>query len=74
MRFAALPGFALLTFALNLSVLFAGPLTSPVVIDGRLDDAFWSTVRSAKLVATEAGVPTDLGGEVLRVYRSRRVA
>src|SRR5205823_972919 len=71
MRFAALPGFALLTFALNLSVLFAGPLTSPVVIDGRLDDAFWSTVSSAKLVATEAGVPTDLGGEVRVAIRGR---
>jgi hypothetical protein len=38
------------------------PASSPLVIDGSLDDVFWAGVGRQKLQSDETGVPAELGG------------
>lgn len=37
---------------------------APLTIDGNLDDAYWRPIGAHRLIASEPGVPAELGGEV----------
>src|SRR5438105_2712815 len=51
-----------LTCASNLA--FAQPKPLQVLIDGKLTDSVWQQMPASSLTPAEAGIPTDLGGEV----------
>jgi hypothetical protein len=55
-----------LHFSLLLNFVAAAELPR-VVIDGKPADAFWQQVHSGRLVPAEAGVPSEMGGEVRAV-------
>jgi cephalosporin-C deacetylase-like acetyl esterase len=46
------------------AIAVAQPQAQRLVIDGRLDDAFWKGLPAQKLVPSETGVPLDAGGEI----------
>src|SRR5215831_16768781 len=57
---------------LCLTFLIAGSLQGQgVVLDGKLDDAFWRRCLAAKLVPGEEGVPAERGGEVRAAVAGR---
>ena len=47
--------------------------TSAPVIDGKLDDAFWSQVAPQRLEPAQAGVSADLGGEIRVIVRGHHL-
>ena len=46
------------------SVAAAQSPVAPVEIDGELNDVFWAKLRPEILVPAEAGVPSNIGGEI----------
>src|SRR5712692_9100436 len=38
--------------------------SAALVLDGKIDEAFWQAVPGQKLAPAEAGIPADLGGEI----------
>jgi hypothetical protein len=62
------PGVVILSYSL---VLAKGAASPGVIIDGKLTDTFWQQVRSEKLAPAEAGVASEIGGEVRAVIAGR---
>lgn len=46
-------------------------MAQPLVVDGSLNDAIWREVAVQKLVPSEAGVPSDRGGEIRTLVAGR---
>ena len=53
------------------SVVSGQNQTDAVVIDGELNDGFWGHISPGRLAPTQAGVPTELGGEVKAMLSGR---
>jgi hypothetical protein len=47
--------------------------TPAVIIDGHLDDPVWRNVDPEKLMPSEAGVPSETGGEVRALVVGRYI-
>ena len=62
------PGVVILSYSL---VLANAAAPQRVIIDGKLTDTFWQQVHSEKLAPTEAGVPSEMGGEVRATIAGR---
>ena len=61
-------GIVFLSFSL---VLVRAADLPRVIIDGKATDTFWQQVHSEKLAPAEAGVPSEMGGEVRAVIAGR---